>query len=350
MLLGILNDILDFSKIEAGKLTLEAVPCTVEELVDNALMLLRERAQDKDIELLCDYDEPALLGEAGHFWGDPLRLGQILTNLLSNAVKFTQRGHVRLRVSAPQPSAGDNRRWLRFDVEDSGVGLSDEQLARLFQEFTQADGSTTRRFGGTGLGLTIARRLAELMGGRIEVSSQLGAGSCFSLCLPVQLAPVQSAAPLDAVQGLRGAGGGRPVGNPRQPAWPAAGLGSGPVSRRSGRSGGQWPAGPAAQPGCGIGGAALRPHPAGLGAAGHGWCAGAAAPARGQRARWAPGDGDLRLRLGQLASAGAQGRRQRLPAQTHRAGRAAPRAPAGLGRHRGTGCWGPPTNANPCWD
>ncbi|MBK6714001.1 MAG: response regulator [Burkholderiales bacterium] len=203
MLLGILNDILDFSKIEAGKLTMEAVPCTVEELVDNALMLLRERAQDKDIELLCDYDEPALLGEAGHFWGDPLRLGQILTNLLSNAVKFTQRGHVRLRVSAPQPSAGDNRRWLRFDVEDSGVGLSDEQLARLFQEFTQADGSTTRRFGGTGLGLTIARRLAELMGGRIEVSSQLGAGSCFSLCLPVQLAPVQSAAPLDAVQGLR---------------------------------------------------------------------------------------------------------------------------------------------------
>jgi signal transduction histidine kinase/DNA-binding response OmpR family regulator len=204
MLLGILNDILDFSKIEAGKLTLESVPCAVEELADNALMLLRERAQDKDIELLCDYAEPDLLGEVGHFWGDPLRLGQILTNLLSNAVKFTQRGHVRLRVSTQPPlNPGDGRRWLRFDVEDSGVGLSEEQLARLFQEFTQADGSTTRRFGGTGLGLTIARRLAELMGGRIEVRSRLGEGSCFSLCLPMQPAPAGPDQPLESVQDLR---------------------------------------------------------------------------------------------------------------------------------------------------
>ncbi len=203
MLLGILNDILDFSKIEAGKLTLEELPCAVEEVVDNALMLLRERAQDKDIELLCDYAEPQLLGELGHFWSDPLRLGQILTNLLSNAVKFTQQGHVRLSVSCEPPTSAGGGRWLRFEVRDSGVGLSEEQLARLFQEFTQADGSTTRRFGGTGLGLTIARRLAELMGGHIEVRSRLGEGSCFALMLPLRPAPARPSRFLGSVQGLR---------------------------------------------------------------------------------------------------------------------------------------------------
>jgi signal transduction histidine kinase/DNA-binding response OmpR family regulator len=192
MLLGILNDILDFSKIEAGKLTLESLPCRVEELVDNALMLLRERAQDKDIELLCDYAQPELLGAAGAFWGDPLRLGQILTNLLSNAVKFTERGHVKLRVEllerrlGPQ---GEGLATLRFAVIDTGVGMTDAQRERLFREFTQADGSTTRRYGGTGLGLTIARRLAELMHGHIDVDSAPGQGSTFFVTLPVRLAP-----------------------------------------------------------------------------------------------------------------------------------------------------------------
>jgi signal transduction histidine kinase/DNA-binding response OmpR family regulator len=194
MLLGILNDILDFSKIEAGKLTLESVPCRVEELLDNALMLLRERAQDKNIELLCDCADPALLGPAGSFWGDPLRIGQILTNLLSNAVKFTERGHVKIRVerigNEPALRPGDEARaTLRFSVIDTGVGLTEAQRARLFQEFTQADGSTTRRYGGTGLGLTIARRLSALMGGHIEVSSVVDEGSCFALTLPVRLAP-----------------------------------------------------------------------------------------------------------------------------------------------------------------
>ena len=192
MLLGILNDILDFSKIEAGKLTLESLPCRVEDLVDNALMLLRERAQDKDIELLCDYAHPDLLSSAGVFWGDPLRLGQVLTNLLSNAVKFTERGHVKLRVELldrGRSADGEARATLRLSVIDTGVGMTPEQRERLFREFTQADGSTTRRYGGTGLGLTIARRLTELMHGRIEVESAPGQGSSFFVTLPVRLAP-----------------------------------------------------------------------------------------------------------------------------------------------------------------
>ena len=191
MLLGILNDILDFSKIEAGKLTLESLPCRVEELVDNALMLLRERAQDKDIELLCDYVDADLLGSAGVFWGDPLRLGQVLTNLLSNAVKFTEHGHVKLRVELldrSQSAQGEELATLRFGVIDTGVGMTAEQRDRLFREFTQADGSTTRRYGGTGLGLTIARRLTELMHGHIEVESLPGQGSRFHVTLPVRLA------------------------------------------------------------------------------------------------------------------------------------------------------------------
>jgi signal transduction histidine kinase/DNA-binding response OmpR family regulator/HPt (histidine-containing phosphotransfer) domain-containing protein len=200
MLLGILNDILDFSKIEAGRLEMESVPCRVEDIVDNPLMLLRERAQDKCIELLCEYGHPDLLGPAGCFWGDPLRLGQILTNLLSNAVKFTEQGHVRLSVTLQRPDGtpmprlqpGDTEVQLLWCVEDTGVGMSPEQQARLFHEFTQADGSTTRRYGGTGLGLTIARRLTTLMGGTLQVESAVGQGSRFTLTLPTRLAPQTS--------------------------------------------------------------------------------------------------------------------------------------------------------------
>ncbi|MBN8488402.1 MAG: response regulator, partial [Burkholderiales bacterium] len=197
MLLGVLNDILDFSKIEAGKLTLESVPCRLEDVAAQALLMVRERAQAKGIELLCDLRHPALLGSAGAIWGDPLRLGQVLVNLLTNAVKFTERGHVRLALDlagseAPQPG---ERAQLRLSVEDSGVGMTAEQCARLFQEFTQADGSTTRRYGGTGLGLSISRRLVELMGGRIDVDSVPGQGSTFRIELPVRLA--SAPAPID---------------------------------------------------------------------------------------------------------------------------------------------------------
>jgi CheY-like chemotaxis protein/HPt (histidine-containing phosphotransfer) domain-containing protein len=192
MLLGVLNDILDFSKIEAGKLTLESVPCRIEEVAGRALMLLRERAHHKELELLCDVEDAALLAEAGCFLGDPLRLGQVLVNLLSNAVKFTERGHVRLSVGLEgHDGAGlGAQATLKLAVQDTGVGMTPIQVGRLFQEFTQADGSTTRRYGGTGLGLSISRRLVELMGGTLVARSEVGIGSTFTVSLPVRLAPV----------------------------------------------------------------------------------------------------------------------------------------------------------------
>ena len=194
LLLGVLNDILDFSKIEAGKLTLESVVCHLDDVVGGALALIRERAQQKELELLCEYEQPELL-EAGNFWGDPLRLGQVLVNLLSNAIKFTDTGYVRLSVAlSDRTGEGENAQAiLRLTVSDTGVGMTPEQLSRLFQEFTQADGSTTRRYGGTGLGLSIARRLVDLMGGHIEAQSEAGKGSKFLVTLPVRLADAGNA-------------------------------------------------------------------------------------------------------------------------------------------------------------
>ncbi len=176
-LLGIINDILDFSKIEAGKLVLEVVPFHLEEVLANALILLRQRALEKGIELLLEIKHPQLLGEAGTFLGDPLRIGQILTNLLSNAVKFTGTGYVKL--SADKRPVDHEKDDLLLLVEDTGIGMTVEQQAKLFQEFSQVDGSTTRKFGGTGLGLSISKKLITLMGGQISVSSQPGEGSRF---------------------------------------------------------------------------------------------------------------------------------------------------------------------------
>ena len=184
MLLGVINDILDFSKIEAGKLKLELAPMRIDDVVNDAMMMVRQPAQDKGIELRCEFASPEILGEQGLIHGDDLRLGQVLTNLLSNAVKFTERGHVTLRVRflAWQADAAT----LQIEVEDTGIGMSEEQMSLLFSEFTQADGSTTRRYGGTGLGLSITRRLILLMGGDIQVESKPGRGSCFRLTLPVE--------------------------------------------------------------------------------------------------------------------------------------------------------------------
>ena len=176
-LLGIINDILDFSKVEAGKLELEEGRFRIEDVAGNALALLRQRAHEKDIELLFDVSESRLLGEGGALMGDALRLGQVLSNLLSNAVKFTHRGHVKLAIALE--SRDDSTETLRFTVSDTGIGMTPEQIERLFQEFTQADGSTTRRYGGTGLGLAIAKRIVELMGGTIWVESAPGHGSSF---------------------------------------------------------------------------------------------------------------------------------------------------------------------------
>ncbi len=192
-LLGVINDILDFSKIEAGRVELDPVDFVLEETLDNCLTLLKQRAEEKGIELLCTYEDRFLLGSGGQLHGDALRLGQILTNLLSNAVKFTDRGSVRLTVAARPRQDGV---WLKLSVIDTGIGMTESQVARLFEEFTQADSSTTRRFGGTGLGLSISQRLARLMGGEITVSSTPGKGSVFSLGLPLASArvPVAEAA------------------------------------------------------------------------------------------------------------------------------------------------------------
>ncbi len=176
-LLGIINDILDFSKVEAGKLELEQTRFILEDVVGNSLSLLRQRAHEKEIELLFDITDPLLLGDSGALLGDALRLGQILTNLLSNSVKFTHQGYVKLTVSVEQRN--DDDVLLRFSMSDTGIGMTAEQVGRLFQEFTQADGSTTRKYGGTGLGLTISKKFVELMGGRIWVESTPGEGSSF---------------------------------------------------------------------------------------------------------------------------------------------------------------------------
>jgi two-component system, sensor histidine kinase and response regulator len=181
-LLGIINDILDFSKIEAGKLELEMTRFRIEDVVANSLLLVQQKAQEKEIELLYDCDDPRLMGEDGAMMGDGLRLGQVLTNLLSNAIKFTHNGFVKLRLETR--SRTEDEIVLNFCIQDTGIGMTEEQVGRLFQEFSQADGSTTRKYGGTGLGLSISRRLVELMNGQITVQSRVGQGSsfCFTAC------------------------------------------------------------------------------------------------------------------------------------------------------------------------
>ena len=177
-LLAIINDILDFSKVEAGKLELEKSRFRLEDVAGNSLTLLRQYAHEKDVELLFDVSDATLLGENAALMGDALRLGQILTNLLSNAVKFTHKGFVKLTISIADRD--DDSVTVLFAVRDTGIGMAEEEISRLFQEFTQADGSTTRRYGGTGLGLTISKKLVELMGGRIWVESTVGQGSSFN--------------------------------------------------------------------------------------------------------------------------------------------------------------------------
>jgi signal transduction histidine kinase/DNA-binding response OmpR family regulator len=172
-LLGIINDILDFSKIEAGKLDMEAVDFQLEKTLDNISTLVGIKTQEKGLELLFKTDSSVPRALVG----DPLRLGQILINLSNNAVKFTDTGEI---VVATELIKKDNAQvTLKFSVLDTGIGMTAEQAAKLFQPFAQADSSTTRKYGGTGLGLTISKRLAEMMGGEIWVESQAGQGSTF---------------------------------------------------------------------------------------------------------------------------------------------------------------------------
>jgi signal transduction histidine kinase/CheY-like chemotaxis protein len=180
-LLAIINDVLDFSKIEADRLTLHPEPFDLERCIHEVLVLLQAVARKRRIDLLLDYD----LFLPTRFQADPGRMRQVLTNLVGNAVKFTEKGHVLIRVVGTE--AGPGRRQLSITVEDTGIGIAPEHQARIFGEFAQVEDQASRRFEGTGLGLTISRRLVELMGGRIWVESEVGQGSCFgfSVALPV---------------------------------------------------------------------------------------------------------------------------------------------------------------------
>ncbi len=199
-LLGIINDILDFSKIEAGKLDMESVAFDPREILDNVAGLITVKAQEKEsLEVLfrIDPEIPARLT------GDPLRLSQVLINLGNNAVKFTEKGEIVFDVELLERD--DHRAVIRFSVRDTGIGMTPEQRGRLFKAFSQADASTTRKYGGTGLGLTICKRLVELMDGEIRVESRAGAGSVFSFEVGLGLgAAERDEHPLTLSEDLRG--------------------------------------------------------------------------------------------------------------------------------------------------
>jgi signal transduction histidine kinase/ActR/RegA family two-component response regulator len=176
-LLGLLNDILDISKVEAGKLSLETIPFSVRKLVEECTTLHAQQARRKQIDVLAEID-PQL---PDIFMGDPTRTRQILNNLLSNAIKFTDSGSVRVRVSYGPGN-------VRFDIIDTGIGMSKEGLHRIFSPFSQADADTTRLYGGTGLGLTLCRQLVERMHGQILVDSEINQGTHFTVVLPLPVA------------------------------------------------------------------------------------------------------------------------------------------------------------------
>jgi len=180
-LLSIINDILDFSKIEAGKLRMEQTDFRLEEVVNNIAGMVGIEAAERGLELVVSID-PAI---PPSLMGDPLRLGQALINLTGNAVKFTDSGSVLIRVDLEDSDASGC--LVRFSVEDTGIGMSEEELSRLFVAFSQADTSVTRKFGGTGLGLAITKNLLEMMGGRIDVESSPGQGSRFSFACRFRL-------------------------------------------------------------------------------------------------------------------------------------------------------------------
>jgi signal transduction histidine kinase/DNA-binding response OmpR family regulator/HPt (histidine-containing phosphotransfer) domain-containing protein len=183
-LLGIVNDILDFSKIEAGRMSIESAPFTLDSLLEQLAGIAAVKSDAKQVELVFRVAP----GVPAQLVGDPLRLGQVLINLVNNAVKFTERGEIVVAVELAAPvDRVTGRAHLRFSVTDSGIGMDRAQLARLFQAFTQADNSITRKYGGTGLGLTISKQLVELMGGEIAVSSTPGKGSRFGFTVPLGL-------------------------------------------------------------------------------------------------------------------------------------------------------------------
>ncbi|MDC0325639.1 response regulator, partial [bacterium] len=172
-LLGIINDILDFSKIEAGKLTMEKIPFDLDKVLDSLATVIGVKTAEKGLELLFDRQRDV----PSNLVGDPLRLGQILTNLANNAVKFTEEGDIVVKMDVLEKT--EEEVTFQFAVTDTGIGMSQEQLGRLFKSFSQADTSTSRKYGGTGLGLVISKQLVEMMNGHIEVESEQGRGTTF---------------------------------------------------------------------------------------------------------------------------------------------------------------------------
>jgi adenylate cyclase len=178
-LLDLINEVLDLSKIEAGKLELNLERVDLARLIDEVIGTAGQLAEKNQNRLIVEAQE-----NLGPLNADPMRLKQILLNLLSNACKFTKEGEVALRVR----KVADGRDWVELAVADTGIGLTAEQQAKLFQEFTQADSLTARRYGGTGLGLALSRKLARMMGGDVTVTSEPGKGSVFTVRLPVHAA------------------------------------------------------------------------------------------------------------------------------------------------------------------
>ena len=185
-LLNIINDILDFSKIEAGKLTIEHAPFNLEELVEETVDILAVKTFEKKLEMVFNI-EPGLPSQ---FYGDAVRIKQILVNLMGNAIKFTERGEIVVSVRSERAIEQDGKSVmpLHISVRDTGIGISKSKLEKIFESFTQEDSSTTRRYGGTGLGLTISKSLAQLMGGTLQVESEPGRGSMFTLHLQLEVA------------------------------------------------------------------------------------------------------------------------------------------------------------------
>jgi signal transduction histidine kinase/CheY-like chemotaxis protein len=199
-LLGIINDILDISKLEAGKVELEEIDFSIQQVVEDVVELMSPRAAEKNLEIASFLDD----GARSAFKGDPTRLRQIILNLLSNALKFTEQGSVGVEVSSRPSEAG--RTAVRIEVQDTGIGISDEAKAKLFQTFSQADGSITRKYGGTGLGLSICRELVRLMGGEIGVVDRPGGGSIFWFSVeldPAETAPVARPRNVRDLKGVR---------------------------------------------------------------------------------------------------------------------------------------------------
>jgi signal transduction histidine kinase/CheY-like chemotaxis protein len=195
-LMGVINDILDFSQIEAGRMALAAEEFSLAEVMDKLSKLFEASAKQKGLQLRFE-----LAPEVPPYWvGDALRLGQILGNLLGNAIKFTPSGEIVVQAGIQRNSSG--RLLLAFSVRDTGIGMGQEQVARLFQPFTQADGTSTRRYGGTGLGLSVCRKLVQLMDGEITVRSELGCGSEFTVTLYLQPAdqPYRPPSPQPQIQ------------------------------------------------------------------------------------------------------------------------------------------------------